>query len=69
MRKDKLSEFIYCLDLEHVNAHFGVWDFKVFYDRTEALAYAESLAKNNPDISVSIEVRPRMRKRIALRAG
>lgn len=69
MRKDKGSEFIYCLDLEHVNGRFGVWDFKTFYTRQEAMDFAESMAKNNPDISVSIEVRPRMRKRIALASG
>ncbi len=69
MKKSKGSEFIYCLDLEHVNGRFGVWDFKTFYTRSEALDFAESLAKNNPDMSVSIQIRPRFRKRIALTAS
>ena len=61
----KLSDFIYTLDFEH-EAGIGCWNFKTFYTRREALDYAEKLAKTNPDISVSIGVRPRFIKRNVL---
>jgi hypothetical protein len=48
---------------------FGFWDFKTFYTRSEALNFAESLAKNNPDMDISVTVRPRMRKKNALRSA
>jgi hypothetical protein len=68
MRNEKLSEYIFGVDLEHESASFGVWDFKTFYTRPEALDFAESMAKNNPDMRVSVSVRPRFRKKNALRS-
>ena len=66
MRKEKLSQFIYTVDLEHETAEFGVYNYKTFYDRASCMAFVESMAQNNPDISVAINVRPRFRKRNAL---
>jgi hypothetical protein len=48
---------------------FGFWDFKTFYTRAEAMNFAESMAKNNPDMNISVTVRPRMRKKNALRSA
>jgi hypothetical protein len=45
---------------------FGFWNFKTFYTRSEALDFAESMAKNNPEMNVSVSVRPRMRKKNVL---
>ncbi len=69
MRKEKGSEFIYSVDLEHVSGGFGVWSFKTFYDRLEAVAYCEKLAKNNPEISVTMGIRPRITKKNVLARG
>ena len=69
MRAEKGSEYIYGVDMEHVSGSFGVWDFKTFYTRSEAMAFAESMAKNNPDMQVSVSVRPRFRKKNVLRAS
>lgn len=69
MRKDKLSEFIYSVDLDHESGTFGIGNFKTFYDREQCMKWCESMAKNNPDISVSISVRPRFRKYNALAVG
>ena len=69
MRKDKLSEFIYCVDLEHESAEFGVYNFKTFYDRNQCMAYVEKLAVNNPDVNLTVNVRPRFRKKNVLTAS
>jgi hypothetical protein len=69
MRNEKLSEYIFGVDLEHESASFGVWDFKTFFTRSEAMDFAESLAKNNPDMNVSVTVRPRFRKKNVLRSA
>lgn len=69
MRKSKLSEYIYEVDLEHESASYGIWNFKTFFDRQECMNYCESIAKNNPDMSVSIRVRPRYRKSNVLAMG
>jgi hypothetical protein len=69
MRNEKLSEYIFGVDLEHESASFGVWDFKTFFTRSEAMDFAESMAKNNPDMNVSVTVRPRFRKRNVLRSA
>jgi hypothetical protein len=68
MRKEKLSEYVFGVDLQHESASFGVWDFKTFYTRSEVMDFAESMAKNNPDMHVSVSVRPRVRKKNALRS-
>jgi hypothetical protein len=69
MRNEKLSEYIFGVDLDHESASFGVWDFKTFFTRSEAMDFAESLAKNNPDMNVSVTVRPRFRKKNVLRSA
>jgi hypothetical protein len=69
MRNAKLSEYIYGVDVDHESSMFGFWNFKTFYTRSEALDFAESLAKNNPDMNISVTVRPRMRKKNALRSA
>lgn len=69
MKKSKTSEYIYDVDLEHESASYGIWNFKTFYDRSECMDYCESMAANNPDISISVRVRPRFRKRNALTAS
>jgi hypothetical protein len=69
MRQDKLSEFIYLVHLEHDTASYGIYNFKTFYDRGSCMAYCESLAANNPEMSVQVDVRPRFRKHNALYAG
>ncbi len=69
MRKEKLSEYVFGVDLQHESASFGVWDFKTFYTRSEVMDFAESMAKNNPDMQVSVSVRPRFRKKNALRSS
>jgi hypothetical protein len=69
MRNEKLSEYIFGIDLDHESASFGVWDFKTFFTRSEAMNFAESLAKNNPDMNVSVTVRPRFRKKNVLRSA
>lgn len=66
MNQKKLSEFIYSIDLEHDAGGYGVWGFKTFYSRREALDFAESFAKNNPEMIVSIGIRPRMRRKNVL---
>ena len=66
MNQKKLSDFIYTLDLEHNSGMFGVWELKTFYMRQAALDYAENFAKNNPEMSVSIGIRPRVRKKNVL---
>lgn len=66
MNQKKLSEFIYTLDLESRNKHFGVWDFKTFYSRKEAMEFAESFARNNPEFSVAISIHPRFWKKNVL---
>ena len=69
MRKDKGSEFIYTVNLDHESASYGVYNFKTFYDRVECLTFVESMAKNNPDMTVNIDVRPRFRRRNVLALG
>lgn len=69
MRKDKGSEFIYSVDFEHDTALYGVHGFKTFYDRASCMEFVESLAANNPDLSVSVRVRPRFVKRNVLAAS
>ena len=69
MNQQKLSDFIYTIDLENDEGAWGVWNFKQFFTRSEALDYAESMAKNNPQFSVTIGVRPRFRRRNVLQAG
>ena len=69
MRKDKGSRFIYTVDLDHESGNFGVFGFKTFYSRAECMDYCERLADNNPDIGVSINVRPRFIRRNALTAS
>jgi hypothetical protein len=69
MRNEKLSEYIFGVDLEHESASFGVWDFKTFFTRSEAMNFAESMANNNPDMNVSVTVRPRFRKKNVLRSA
>ncbi len=69
MRNARGSEYIYGVDIDHESAMFGFWDFKTFYTRAEAMNFAESLAKNNPDMNISVTVRPRMRKKNALRSA
>lgn len=66
MSKSKLSRFVYTVDLEHESAEFGVYNFKTFTDRASCMAFVESMADNNPDISVTVNVRPRFRKHNAL---
>lgn len=66
MNQRKLSEFIYTLDLEARNQAFGVWDFKTFYSRRAAMDFAESFARNNPEFSVAISIRPRFWKKNVL---
>jgi hypothetical protein len=69
MRNSRGSEYIYGVDLEHESASFGVWDFKTFFTRSEAMNFAESMAKNNPDMNISVTVRPRFRKKNVLRSA
>jgi hypothetical protein len=69
MRKDKLSEFIYLVHLEHETASYGIYNFKTFDDRSSCMSFVESLAVNNPDMSVQVDIRPRVRKRNALTAS
>jgi hypothetical protein len=69
MRKDKLSEFIYVVHLEHESGEYGVYNFKEFYDRTSCMSFVESMSKNNPDLSLNVDVRPRFRKSNALTAS
>lgn len=69
MRQDKLSEFIYSVDVEHDTALYGIHGLKTFYDRRSCMAFVESLAANNPDLSVSVRVRPRIIKRNVLAAS
>jgi hypothetical protein len=69
MRKDKLSEFIYLVHLEHETASYGIYNFKTFYDRASCMSFVESLAVNNPDMGVQVDIRPRFRKRNALTAS
>jgi hypothetical protein len=69
MRQDKFSEFIYLVHLEHDTASYGVYNFKTFYDRASCMSFCESLATNNPDMSVQVDIRPRIRKRSALTAS
>jgi hypothetical protein len=69
MRNDKLSEFVYVVHLEHETASYGVYNFKTFDDRFSCMSYCESLAKNNPDMSVQVDIRPRFRKSNALTAS
>ena len=69
MRKEKASEFIYWIHLEHESASYTIFNFKTFFDRKSCLDFAESLAKSNPDVTVNIDVRPRFRKRNVLALG
>ena len=69
MRQDKLSEFIYVVNLEHQTGEYGIYNFKTFYDRSGCMSYVESIAKNNPDMTVNVDVRPRIRRRNALALG
>ncbi len=69
MRQDKLSEFIYLVHLENETANYGIYNFKTFYDRASCMSYCESLAANNPEMSVQVDVRPRFRKHNTLCAG
>jgi hypothetical protein len=69
MRKDKGSKFVYTVDLDHESGNFGVYGFKTFYSRGEALDYCENLAVSNPDIGVSISIRPRFTKKNILAVG
>ena len=69
MRKDKGSAYIYSVDVDHDTNMYGVYGLKTFYDRGECMAFVESLAKNNPDMSVSVRVRPRITRRNVLATG
>jgi hypothetical protein len=69
MREDKLSEFIYLVHLEHDTASYGIYNFKTFYDRASCMAYSESLAANNLEMSVQVDIRPRFRKHNTSGAG
>jgi hypothetical protein len=68
MKNARGSEYIYGVDVDHESDMFGFWNFKTFYTRSEALDFAESMAKNNPEMNVSVSVRPRMRKKNVLRS-
>lgn len=69
MKKEKFSEFIYTVDLDHETGMWGVGNIKEFYSRAEALTFAESMARNNPDMSVSVNVWPRIRKKNILKTS
>lgn len=69
MKKSKGSEFIYAVHLEHETGEYGLYNFRTFYDRREALDFVESMARNNPDICLNVDVRPRIRKRNVLTAS
>lgn len=62
------GRFEYVLDLENMSQSYGVWNFKVFRDRNSALSYAESLALNNPDMSVSVTIVPLGSKKNVLKS-
>lgn len=54
MTSKRDDRYEYLIDLENLNESFGVWNLRSFRDRNSALSYAESLAKNNPDMSISV---------------
>ena len=62
---EKKPNFEYVMDLD--GEGFGVWSFKVFRSGDEALSYAENVAHNNPELTVSLTVRPLTRKKNLLR--
>ena len=56
MAKRPRSNFEYTLDIENEEQGFGVWNLKSFRSGKAALAYAESLAKNNPGLVATVRV-------------
>lgn len=54
MTKNRDRRFEYVLDLNFDG--YGVYGYRSFRDRNSALAFAESLALNNPDVSVAVNV-------------
>lgn len=56
MTSNRDRRFEYAIDMENERQSYGVWNFKTFRDRNTALAYAESLAHNNPDLRISVNV-------------
>lgn len=54
MANSRDRRFEYVLDLNFDG--YGVYGYRSFRDRNSALAFAESLALNNPDVSVAVNV-------------
>lgn len=67
--KKPKSGFEYIIDVEDFEGQMGIWGFKTFYRGPEALAYAESLAKNNPELGVTIRVESLFPPKNVLRAS
>ncbi len=63
--KKSMSEFIYVVDLDNQEENYGVYGIAGFSDRDRAMDYCEDLARSNPEISVSVQVRARFTHRKA----
>ncbi len=65
MGEEKLSEFVYVVDLDNQQENYGVYGIAGFSDRTRVMDYCEELARSNPEISVTVQVRSRLTYRKA----